>query len=100
MKFNPITNDIAPIKRLSAQVKFDEFRSTNNFGAVMKTAMHNLNDVNLQAKEKIEDFVSGANPAIHDVMLTTEKAGMAMDLALQVRNKLVDAYNDIIRMQI
>lgn len=71
-----------------------------NFGEALGIAMENLNDVHMEAKSKVEDFASGKNTNVSDVMVTLEKASLALDLSVQVRNRLVDAYNELNRMQI
>ena len=48
-----------------------------------------------------EAFISGqASVEIHDIMLAAEKARLALDLTVSIRNKLVEAYQEIMRMQI
>jgi flagellar hook-basal body complex protein FliE len=47
-----------------------------------------------------EAFISGEDLNIHEVMLITEEAKMSLQLAVQVRNKLVEAYQEINRMQL
>jgi flagellar hook-basal body complex protein FliE len=70
------------------------------FGEALGLAMENLNDVHLEAKSKVEDFASGKNINVSDVMVTLEKASLALDLSVQVRNRLLDAYNELNRMQV
>ena len=47
-----------------------------------------------------KNIVVGGDVDLHDVMIAGEKASVAMQLTLQVRNKLVEAYQDVMRMQV
>lgn len=78
----------------------DQGSNTKSFGATLNKAIQNLDDVNMEAGKKMQMLASGQNIELHDVMVSVEKTNMAMSLALQVRNKLVDAYHELNRMQI
>jgi flagellar hook-basal body complex protein FliE len=47
-----------------------------------------------------DDFAAGKTDNIHQVMIAGEKASVALQFTLQIRNKIMDAYNEIMRMQI
>lgn len=60
-----------------------------------------LNDVNnkrLLADAAQEEFAMGGDVSVHDLMIAQEKASLSMQMALQTRNKLIAAYNDIRNM--
>jgi len=58
-------------------------------------------DQNIKAADRAsEAFASGANGNIHEVMIITEKAELSFRLASAVRNKLLEAYREIMRMQV
>lgn len=58
-------------------------------------------DQDIKAADRAaEAFASGANGNIHEVMITTEKAELTFRLASAVRNKLLEAYREIMRMQV
>lgn len=62
-----------------------------------------LNDVNrlqLQANQLGEDFILGKHQDVAALVLATQKADLALDLTIQVRNKLVEAYQEVMRMQV
>ncbi len=73
---------------------------TGSFGEALNKSISNLDGVNKVAASKMEAFSSGQNIEVHDVMLSMEKSGMAMNMAVQVRNRMIDAYNEINRMQL
>lgn len=53
-----------------------------------------------EADEKMQGLVSGNGENIHEAMLAFEKAETAMKLMVQVRNKVLDAYTQILQMQV
>ena len=58
-------------------------------------------DQDIKAADRAaEAFASGANGNIHEVMIITEKAELSFRLASAVRNKLLEAYREIMRMQV
>ena len=62
-----------------------------------------VNDVNgLQAKagELKNDLLTGEAPDLHQIMIAGEKAGVAMELLIEVRNKIIEAYQELLRMPV
>jgi flagellar hook-basal body complex protein FliE len=68
----------------------------------LKTLTAYYNQVNQElntADQVSEEFAAGKQYDLHEVMIITEKAGISFKLLLQIRNKLLDAYQEIMRMQ-
>ena len=59
-----------------------------------------LSDASGAADAAITDLAIGGETDIHDVVLAAEMESIAFDLAVQIRNRLVDAYQEIFRMQV
>ena len=106
---------ISPIDRLDnvAQVQENSLNSQNqrrsnsaveNMANDIGNAFSNsLNDVNKSqnaAYEAAETFASGGDISVHEVMLASQKANLTMQMALQMRNKLVNAYNELYNVRI
>lgn len=70
-----------------------------DFIAYLGEAMTQLNQMQQTSQKLDEDLALGKTDNIHQVMVQAEKAGVALQFALQVRNKALDAYNEIMRMQ-
>jgi len=73
--------------------------STVDFGTVLKGAIDNVNDHQQYAGQLARAFERG-DPGINlsEVMIAGQKSGLAFQSMLQVRNKLVDAYKDVMNM--
>jgi flagellar hook-basal body complex protein FliE len=70
-----------------------------NFGDVLKSAVHSVNQVNDNAASQVSNLLQGGNSDVNSVMIAVEKADVSFQLMMQVRNKIVSAYQDIEKMQ-
>jgi flagellar hook-basal body complex protein FliE len=68
------------------------------FTDLFKDLLQSVNDVGLDATQAQEAFLAGDPVELHQVMIKAEEAGISLDLLLEVRNKLMDAYNTVMRM--
>ncbi len=71
-----------------------------NFSEVLKDAINNLNSVQKNADQKMIDFAKGDIQSIHEVSIAVSKADIALSLAIEIRNRILEAYREITRMQI
>jgi len=69
------------------------------FGSVLADAIGRVEQFQQNAQSSIAKFLSGEDEEVHKVALATEQASMSLDLFLQVRNKVVSAYQEVMRMQ-
>lgn len=74
--------------------------SGTDFGALLKTSATALSDQTGQATELLSAFAVGENVAPHDLVMAMEQAKLSMQLAVEVRNRMVDAYQELTRLQI
>lgn len=72
----------------------------SGFGKALTSAIEGLNQVQNEADDKSVQLAAGNPIDLHEVMLARETASLDFQLALQVRNKLVEAYQDVMRMQV
>lgn len=73
--------------------------TANNFVNGLSKSINNLNNAQLNAESAVETLASGGDISVHDVMIATEKAGLNMQMALQVRNKMLAAYNELYQIR-
>jgi len=67
-----------------------------SFADSLDTALNEVNQLQLDADKAIEDLVTGKSKNIHETMITMGKAELAFKLTMQVRNKVLEAYKEII----
>jgi flagellar hook-basal body complex protein FliE len=70
-----------------------------NFGDVLKGAVSSVNQTNDNAAQQVSGLLQGGNGDINGVMIAVEKADVSFQLMMQVRNKIVSAYQEIEKMQ-
>jgi flagellar hook-basal body complex protein FliE len=70
-----------------------------DFGSALKSAIQGVDQYQQDANSAVQQFLKG-NGELHNVALATQRAEMALDLGLQVRNKVVSAYQEIMKMQL
>ena len=71
-----------------------------NFMGSLKEAIGHINDAQTGASEAVDALVTGQSTNIHQTMVALQQADVSFQLMMQVRNKLVTAYEEIQRMQI
>jgi flagellar hook-basal body complex protein FliE len=69
------------------------------FGDLMTDAVNQVNDLQIQAHTAVAGLMTGTGVDVHEAMIAAQKADMAFELALSVRNKAVQAYQSVIGMQ-
>jgi flagellar hook-basal body complex protein FliE len=69
------------------------------FGGMLQSMISQTSALDTKASQAVTGLLSGQGVEIHDAMIATQKASMAFELALQVRNKAVGAYQQMMAMQ-
>ncbi len=83
------------------QVSDDKQTETSkDFQQLLQDNLNKVNDLQLNSDQLTEDFALGKTDNIHQVMIAGEKAETAMKLTLAVQNKVIDAYKEIMRLQV
>ncbi len=71
-----------------------------NFGEQLQSAIGQVNDLQTQRDTLVQDMVRGEKVEVHEIMTAAEEAQLAFDLMLEVRNKLLEGYREIMGMQV
>ena len=72
---------------------------SSGFGDTLREAVSEVDNLNLDAGYKVSSLVEGNGADVHDAMIAVEKADLSFQLMLQVRNKVLQAYQQIAGMQ-
>ncbi len=75
-------------------------QAEGSFLGTLKEAIAETNELQLKASDAIESMVTGGDQSVHQTMVAMQKADISFQLMMQVRNKIVAAYQEIQRMQI
>lgn len=74
--------------------------SNNSESSGFGQLLDGLSEASAGADQALVDVAVGADADLHDVVLAVEMESLAFDLAVQIRNRLVDMYQEVFRMQI
>jgi flagellar hook-basal body complex protein FliE len=96
-------NAISSLRILPAEADSATLRpsteSKKGFSYVLHTAMDDIQQLQGQAEAKVAGVLGGNGADVHSAMIAVEKADLSFQLMMQVRNKIVSAYQEISRMQ-
>jgi flagellar hook-basal body complex protein FliE len=73
---------------------------SKSFADTLKDAVQNVNEAQQVADVKMQEIATGKNHNIPEVMIAAEKADISLKLMVQVRNKIIEAYQEIMKMQV
>ena len=90
----PIQPILTDVSQSAAEV------SPSSFKDLMKKALTDLNVSQVGANDAIKSLATGGEENLHDVIISMEKASMTLQYAIQIRNKVLEAYQSVIQMQI
>lgn len=74
--------------------------SSPSFGNLLGRLVTEVNDTQVHADEAVKGLISGQNVSLHQAVIATEEANVSFQLMVEVRNRLLDAYQELMRMQI
>jgi flagellar hook-basal body complex protein FliE len=85
----------------AADGRVAEGAGTVDFAQALKSAIDQVNQTQQQAQGMAQNFAAGdPNANLHEVMVSLQKANVSFQEMIQVRNKLVSAYQDVMNMQV
>ncbi len=74
--------------------------NSGSFGEILIDSIGQVNRLQMEADSNINDLATGKQPDIHRTMIAMEKASVSFELLMQIRNKVISAYDRIMRMPI
>ena len=74
--------------------------AANSFAKLLSDAVGQIDGLQKNADSNVQKLATGQPVDMHDVTISTEQANLSFQLGLQVRNKLIDAYQEVMRMQV
>ena len=72
---------------------------SNGFGSVVQSFIDDTNAQQLQADFSVKQLATGQTDSVHETMLALTKADLSLRVFMEVRNKVIEAYQDVMRMQ-
>lgn len=74
--------------------------ATVSFGDTLSKAVKDVNSLQMEANKAVDQMIEGQDVDLHDVMIAAEKAKTSFDLLMEIRNKAISAYQELMRIQV
>jgi flagellar hook-basal body complex protein FliE len=102
MELERISQNInpGPVEQTSLRPAADSMNHGSTFSELLTESIEHVNHEQTMADQAIKELVSGKSKNIHETLLTIERADTSLKFMMQVRNKILDAYREIMRMQV
>jgi flagellar hook-basal body complex protein FliE len=94
----PVVNSLGIQK--SAPSKISPFEAQKSFSSFLKQSIEKVNEAQIESDQLTEKLARGQDVDLHQVMIASQKSSVTMQLTLEVRNKAIEAYQEIMRMQV
>ena len=95
-----IQNQIQPLKLPQFSVDPVQHSQSSSFGNALQQSLEQVNRLQMEADASIDGLATGNQIDIHQTMIAVEKASLTFELMLQIRNKVISAYDKIMRTQV
>lgn len=95
------TQAYQPIQSLShTQPKTVNDKTGNQFVEMLKDTLQEVNNIQNKSDKQTNLFLHGKTDQLHEVMIAAQKASISLETTVHIQQKMIDAYNEIMRMQI
>jgi len=97
----PVTAPVVPVTPIVNQVPSEASEvAPTGFKDLLKGALQDLNASQMNSTTAMKEMATGEAKNLHQVILAMEQAGLTLQYAIQIRNKVLEAYQEIVRMQL
>ncbi|MBM7692269.1 flagellar hook-basal body complex protein FliE [Peribacillus deserti] len=76
------------------------YEAQKNFASVLKESIEKVNETQSISDEYTSKLVRGENVDLHQVMIASQKASITLQTAMEIRNKVIETYQEMMRMQV
>lgn len=85
---------------ITSKVEQPSEKTKESFTDILEDSLRGVNDLQIEKSKAIEDFASGKNNNVHDLMIAMQRASTAVQLTTAVRNKVLEIYQELSQMQL
>jgi flagellar hook-basal body complex protein FliE len=96
--FSPITSQLNIQK--TEEKAFTPSEAQKSFSSFLKDSIEKVNQTQMESDTLTKKLALGQDVDLHEVMIASQKASVTMQLTLEIRNKAVEAYQEMMRMQV
>ncbi len=91
---------VKPAVAIEPPASISASKEQGSFGDLLSDAIGRVGQLQSEADGELRKLLAGEPVELHRVLLASEKAGLASQLMMSIRNKAVDAYQEVMRMQV
>lgn len=96
---NALRNFAQAEKKIQSGSLSADTMPVNNFAEVLASSLDKVNNLQTERSAMTSAFASGQSQNVHELMISMQKAGLAMNMTAAVRNKVMEAYKELARIQ-
>ncbi|RHW39650.1 flagellar hook-basal body complex protein FliE [Lysinibacillus yapensis] len=104
MAINPVSLNLANAQAINDTNKIaaapTPFEAQQSFANTLKEAIASVNHQQIQSDAMTQKLINGEDVELHEVMISAQKASVTLNATMEVRNKAIEAYQEIMRMTI
>ncbi|MCP4214153.1 MAG: flagellar hook-basal body complex protein FliE [bacterium] len=100
IRIDDIRRQLEDISLKSKSTTDNANKTGDSFSSYFKDALNETNSQQLKAEESVQNYVSGKETNLHNTLISLEKADLSFKMMMQVRSKLMDAYQQIMRTSV
>ncbi|MDQ7062624.1 MAG: flagellar hook-basal body complex protein FliE [candidate division KSB1 bacterium] len=89
-----------PQTRLQKEKVEKDDAQGQSFSETLKSFLQDVNQLQKEAGEHVEALIAGETVDLHDVMIAVEKASVSFEMVMEIRNKILEAYQELMRTQV
>jgi flagellar hook-basal body complex protein FliE len=97
---NVVNNSNLKIPQLADKIDSKDMKSKAKFSDILKNALEEANELKQESDKLTSDYLTGRTDNLHEVMIAAQKAEISIMFVTEVRNRIMDAYQEFARMQV
>ena len=97
---NVVNNNNLKIPQLMDKIDAKDEKSKVKFSDILKNALEEANELKQESDKLTSDYLTGRTDNLHEVMIAAQKSEISIMFVTEVRNRIMDAYQEFARMQV
>jgi flagellar hook-basal body complex protein FliE len=83
-----------------SKISANQGAAPSSFAGALEKMVNEVNNKQIAASQSVHDLQSGKNASLHQTMISMEEASISFQLMVEVRNKVLESYQELMRMQV
>ncbi|UQD51704.1 flagellar hook-basal body complex protein FliE [Bacillus methanolicus] len=100
ISFASMANVFKPEGKKTLTHTYTPYEAQQKFATVLKEQIDKMNEAQNQSDLMTEKLARGENVDLHQVMIAAQKASITLQATIEIRNKVIEAYQEVMRMQV